>query len=110
MLGVARRLTEGAACRPKCSWTWRLADESAAASAAWQHAFGDVEPDAALAFATTGVGFDIVGVPLAKDSLLIETGFDFNVSQNATLGFAYSGQFSEGVQDNAVKGRISWRF
>ena len=79
-------------------------------SAAWQHALGDVEPDAVLAFVTTGAGFDVVGVPLAEDSLLVETGFDFNVNQHATLGFAYSGQFSASVQDNAVKGRFVWRF
>ena len=79
-------------------------------TAAWQHAFGDVEPGAALAFVTTGAGFDVVGVPLAKDSFLIETGFDFSISQNATLGFAYSGQFSENVEDDAFKGRIVWRF
>ena len=79
-------------------------------SAAWQHAFGDVEPDAVLTFIATGSSFDVVGVPLAEDSLLVETGFDFDVSQNATLGFAYSGQFSDSVQDNAVKGRFIWRF
>ncbi len=35
-------------------------------SAAWQHAFDDVTPGAALAFATTGIGFSIDGVPLAR--------------------------------------------
>jgi outer membrane autotransporter protein len=79
-------------------------------TAAWQHAFGDVEPHAALAFAITGAGFDVIGVPLAENSFLIETGFDLNISQNATLGFAYSGQFSDSVQDNAVKGNLVWRF
>ena len=36
-------------------------------SAAWQHAFDDVTPDAALAFAATGIGFTVYGVPLAQD-------------------------------------------
>ena len=30
-------------------------------SAAWQHAFDDVTPDAALAFADTGIGFTVYG-------------------------------------------------
>ena len=38
-------------------------------AAAWQHAFEDVTPGAALAFASTGIGFDITGAPLAEDSL-----------------------------------------
>ena len=36
-------------------------------SAAWQHAFDDVTPGAALAFASTGIGFNVTGVPLAED-------------------------------------------
>ncbi len=35
-------------------------------SVAWQHAFDDVTPEAALAFASTGIGFDVTGVPLAQ--------------------------------------------
>ena len=38
------------------------------ASLAWQHAFADVDPVAALAFASTGIGFSVFGVPLARDS------------------------------------------
>jgi uncharacterized protein with beta-barrel porin domain len=40
-------------------------------SAAWQHAFDDITPDAALTFASTGIGFDVTGVPLAEDSALM---------------------------------------
>ena len=36
------------------------------ASAAWQHAFDDVTPEAALAFASTGFGFTITGAPRAR--------------------------------------------
>ncbi|MGH6792221.1 MAG: autotransporter domain-containing protein, partial [Methyloceanibacter sp.] len=79
-------------------------------SAAWQHAFDDVTPGASLAFATTGIGFSITGVPLAQDSLLLEAGLDFNISATATLGVSYSGQFADEVTDNAVKGRLTWLF
>ena len=79
-------------------------------SAAWQHAFDEVTPEAALAFASTGIGFGIAGVPLAEDSLLLEAGLDFALSPNATLGVSYSGQIADEVTDNAVKGRLTWLF
>ena len=43
-------------------------------SAAWQHAFDDLTPDVVLAFASTGIGFAVTGVPLAESSALIEAG------------------------------------
>jgi outer membrane autotransporter protein len=49
-------------------------------------------------------------VPLAEDTALIEAGLDFNLSATATLGASYSGQFGDGVEDNAVKGRFNWLF
>jgi outer membrane autotransporter protein len=79
-------------------------------SAAWQHAFDDVTPDAALAFATTGIGFTVYGVPLAQDSALIDTGLDLALGPRTTAGVSYSGQFGERVTDNAVKGRFTWLF
>ena len=56
--------------------------------------FDDITPGAALAFASTGIGFDVTGVPLAEDSALIEAGLDLNLSPTATLGVSYSGQFA----------------
>ena len=79
-------------------------------SAAWQHAFDDVTPGAGLAFATTGIGFTVYGVPLAKDSALLDTGLDLALGPNTTAGVSYSGQFGDGVTDNAVKGRFTWLF
>jgi len=79
-------------------------------SAAWQHAFDDVTPGAALAFASTGIGFGIEGVPLAQDSALIDAGLDFALGPNTTAGVSYTGQFGDGVQDNGVKGRFTWLF
>ena len=80
------------------------------ASAAWMHAFGDVTPEAALVFASAGVGFVVTGVPLAENSLLVEAGLDLNLSPTATLGVSYSGQIASDLIDNAVKGRFTWLF
>ena len=79
-------------------------------SAAWQHAFNEIDTAARLAFASTGIGFTVYGVPLTEDTVLIEAGLDFNLARNATAGVSYSGQFGDGVADNAVKGRFTWLF
>jgi len=79
-------------------------------SAAWQHAFDHVTPGAALAFASTGIGFGVTGVPLAEDSALIDAGLDFALGPNTTAGVSYTGQFGEGVSDNGVKGRFTVLF
>ena len=80
------------------------------ASAAWQRAFDDVTPEAALAFAATGIGFTVTGVPLAEDSALIDAGLDFALEPGMTLGASYSGQIASDLIDNAVKGRFTWLF
>jgi outer membrane autotransporter protein len=79
-------------------------------SAAWLHAFDDVTPGASLAFATTGIGFAINGVPLAEDSALLDAGLDFALSNRMSAGVSYTGQFSDNVTDNGVKGRFTWLF
>jgi uncharacterized protein with beta-barrel porin domain len=65
---------------------------------------------APLAFASTGIGFGITGVPLAQDSFLLEAGLDLALSATATLGVSYTGQFADSVSDNGVKGRLTWLF
>jgi outer membrane autotransporter protein len=96
--------------RAATTMAWNSVTVTPHASAAWLHAFGEVTPDAALAFASSGVGFVTFGVPLAENSLLVEAGLDLNLSPTATLGVSYSGQLAEDLQDNAVKGRFTWLF
>ena len=78
--------------------------------AAWLHAFDDVTPGASLAFATTGIGFAVDGVPLAEDSALLDAGLDFALSDRLSAGVSYQGQYADTVSDNAVKGRLTWLF
>ncbi len=77
---------------------------------AWQHVIGDLAPTAALAFQTTGIGFGISGVPLARDSALVESGIDLRISPNAKLGVLYSGELAASARDHAVKGHFTWNF
>ena len=79
-------------------------------SVAWLHAFSGLTPDAGLAFATTGIGFNVYGVPLAENSALIDAGLDFALGERTTAGVSYTGQFGDGVTDNGIKGRFTWLF
>ncbi|MBZ9770884.1 autotransporter outer membrane beta-barrel domain-containing protein, partial [Mesorhizobium sp. CA6] len=75
----------------------------------WRHAFGDVTPTSTFAFAG-GNAFTIAGVPIARDSVVIEAGFDLPISANATLGLSYTGQFGSHKADNGVKANLDLQF
>jgi outer membrane autotransporter protein len=83
---------------------------TARTSAAWQHAFGDVTPNAALAFEGTASAFTVAGVPLARDGALIEMGFDVLIASQTTVGISYMGQLAPDLQDHSVKGSLHVRF
>jgi len=68
----------------------------------WQHALMDVDTSMTLVTATNA-SFDSAGVPIAKDALTLEAGFDFTVSDDATLTATYSGQLAEGSSSHGVK-------
>lgn len=80
------------------------------ASAAWQRAFGDLQPGRTLSFASAGNAFGVAGLPVAKDSLLLEAGLDIKLFSAATLDIVYSARLSSGVSDNGIGGRFRWRF
>ncbi len=76
----------------------------------WRHAFGNVRPSSAFTFANGGTSFQVSGVPIARDSAVLEAGIDANVTKRLTLGLTYSGQYGSGVRDNAILGNILWKF
>ncbi len=77
-------------------------------TAQWQHAFGDVSPSAALAFQSTGIAFDVAGVPIARNAGLIDAGLDWRVTPQAKLGVSYWGDLASDAQVHAVKGSFTW--
>lgn len=77
--------------------------------AGWRHAFGDITPDARLAF-EGGDAFTIRGVPMARDTAVIEAGLDLALSDSATLGAAYQGEFGDGVSDNGFTAKLGVMF
>lgn len=75
----------------------------------WRHAFGDVTPEAALAFAGDDT-FRNKGLPIAEDALALTVGFDVDLSVDAKLGLYYNGQVGDGFIDNSVKANLSVKF
>lgn len=75
----------------------------------WQHAYGEVMPISTVAF-DSGASFDISGVPIARDALLVETGLDVSMSPNATLGASYMGQVANHARSHAFKIRFDLAF
>ncbi|WP_353049419.1 autotransporter outer membrane beta-barrel domain-containing protein [Pseudomonas fluorescens] len=80
-------------------------------SIGWRHAFGDTKPDADLSFINGGgASFSTQGVPIAKDSAVLEAGVDYQISANGRLGLGYSGQLSRNDKDHAMTVTFSLGF
>jgi outer membrane autotransporter protein len=92
---------------------WTLANGTVIAphaSAAWQHAFGDVVPTAALAFASTGAAFSVSGVPIAQNAALVEGGIDWRITAQIKLGVGYQGELAQHARTQTGKGSFTWNF
>ncbi len=95
----------------RASSSFELAGAQAAArgSLGWRHAFGDVNPVAAQAL-SAGNSFTVAGVPIAKDSAMIEAGVDVQITSRATFGLSYQGQLASSTQDHGVRAGLNIRF
>ena len=76
----------------------------------WRHAFGDVMPETSMRFAGGGTAFGIAGVPVDRDSMIVEAGIDFAVSQNAALSLEFRGEFGSTARDGTFKANFSTQF
>lgn len=80
-------------------------------SVAWQSAFGDLTPTAALAFAgMSGSNFTVTGAPVAGNTALIDAGVDLGIGPNTAVGLSYLGQISSTSSSNAVWGSYNRAF
>jgi outer membrane autotransporter protein len=76
----------------------------------WRHAYGDVSPQALMAFQGGNQAFGISGVPVDRDAFVAEAGIDYRVSDAVKIGVSYSGQYGRHGTDSAFKGQleVSW--
>ncbi len=78
---------------------------------AWRHAYGSTTPSSRFQFIAGGSPFNIQGAPIAEDSLLVNAGFNVDITpKNISLRLAYIGQFADELHDNGVTGCASWKF
>ena len=82
---------------------------TAHASVGWRHAFGNVQPDAVMAFAN-GDPFTVEGLPIARNALAVDTGLDLHLTKKATISVSYNGQIAAHAVDSGVKGGFTWQF
>lgn len=75
----------------------------------WRHAFGRAAPDASLRFAG-GDAHTVAGVPIARNSAVVEAGLGLQLSRQATLAVSYAGQIASGARDHGVRAMLSARF
>lgn len=76
---------------------------------AWRHAFGDIDTGFGANLAGSSL-FQVAGVPITKDALLLEAGFDVDVAPNASIGLTWSGQYGDDATDNQLKGQMLYRW
>ena len=75
----------------------------------WRHAYGDITPVSTASFIGSDA-FTVYGLPIAEDAALIEAGLDFRLTEDATLGISYNGQFASGAKQNGFNAKLSVSF
>lgn len=95
--------------RAASAFTLGTVELSAKGMLGWRHAFGDVTPLSTAAFAGSDA-FTVAGTPIARNAALVEAGLDLKLSDNATLGASYTGQYGSGAQEHGFKARLGVAF
>lgn len=75
----------------------------------WQHAFGAVNPMAALSFAG-GQPFNVAGIPLMRDAALVEVGLNARLTKSSRVGFSYSGQLNGRAKEHGFTANLDYQF
>jgi|SRR6516162_9437137 len=71
---------------------------------------GSKMTQAMVAGKSIGSGFNIFGVPIARDAALVEAGGDLLLTAQAKIGVSYAGQLANSAHDHSVRGNFTWRF
>lgn len=100
--------TVGARMATSFEWGGRTVTPSA--TLGWQHAFGDTDSTATMRFLSGTTPFEIQGVPIAQDTLLVGAGLAYGLSDTVTLQLNYAGQIAAQASQNAFSAQFSVRF
>ncbi|WP_244485025.1 autotransporter domain-containing protein [Bradyrhizobium tropiciagri] len=83
---------------------------TARADIGWRRAIGDLIPLSTASFAAGSSPFAASGLSIGKEVALVESGLDFQLSSNSTLGIAYQGQFGSGITQNGLNATFNVKF
>jgi outer membrane autotransporter protein len=75
----------------------------------WRHAFGDRIPAIESGFAA-GSRFVTLGMPISKESAVLDLGLEMNLASAVAIGASYSGQIGGDSSDNGVKAHFRVSF
>jgi outer membrane autotransporter protein len=75
----------------------------------WRHAIGDLTPDQRMALSGLDP-FTVQGVPLDRDTALVEAGLALTITDRTTLGLSYQGAFGENARDQGANARVNISF
>ncbi len=76
----------------------------------WQHAFGDVLPEAYIGLGEGGASATIAGVPIAEDAALLGLELAYAPTTQTKLAMKYSGQLASSASQNVVMAQWQIRF
>jgi outer membrane autotransporter protein len=76
---------------------------------AWRHAFGDTEPTVTQSFAGSST-FDVAGIGIGRDALVVEAGFDVALGRSASLGVTWDGRFGDKATSQTGRVALGWKF
>ncbi len=76
----------------------------------WRHAFNDIVPTTTYHVVADSAGFEVAGLPVAEDALVLDLGLGVGLAKAARLDVSYSGQYGDGVAAQALKGSLGWSF
>ncbi|OYX12056.1 MAG: hypothetical protein B7Z15_10610 [Rhizobiales bacterium 32-66-8] len=76
----------------------------------WQHAFGDLTPEAQMRFAGGLTAFTVAGVPIAQDAALVGADLGVALSDRASLTVSYLGQIGSAAAQNAFTAKAALQF
>ncbi len=79
-------------------------------SAGWKHRHGPITHAVMQSSALGGDGFEIRSATLDRDSLLVDAGLDFKLSEDHVLGVGYTGEIADNRSLHGVQGEWTLRF
>ncbi|CAN7599092.1 autotransporter domain-containing protein [Phyllobacterium sp. LjRoot231] len=91
------------------AWSLGSADATLRGTIGWRHAYGDTTPATLLAFAGSDA-FDVSGLPIARNTALLEVGFGVELTPGMTFDLSYRGEVASKVQDHGLKADFGIKF